>query len=373
MTADTVGGVWTCALDLARSLAGHGIRTVIATMGGPLQPCQRTELAALGDAVELEESTFRLEWMDSPWVEVTAAGEWLLALEQRYQPDLIHLNGYAHAALPWRAPKLVVAHSCVFSWWRAVKHCAPPPSWSRYHAVVRRGLEHADVVVAPTRAMLAALARNYGPTRQTRVIFNGRDPFPGYAPTLDTIAAKRPGILGAGRLWDEAKNLAVLASIAPRLPWPVRLAGDTRAPGGGATVSLRNVELLGRRSAAELAQEYSAAAIYAAPALYEPFGLSILEAALAGCALVLGDIPCLRELWDGAAVFVSPEDGPALRHALLDLIHDQPHREAFGRAALERARRYGTGRMAAAYLHTYAELLSLPPAEPRGALSASFA
>ena len=34
------------------------------------------------------------------------------------------------------------------------------------------------------------------------------------------------------------------------------------------------------------------------PARYEPFGLSILEAALSGCALVLGDLPSLRELWD---------------------------------------------------------------------------
>ncbi len=31
------------------------------------------------------------------------------------------------------------------------------------------------------------------------------------------------------------------------------------------------------------------------PARYEPFGLSVLEAALSGCALVLGDIPSLRE------------------------------------------------------------------------------
>ena len=38
------------------------------------------------------------------------------------------------------------------------------------------------------------------------------------------------------------------------------------------------------------------------------FGFSVLEAALSGCALVLGDIPSLREIWGDAALFVPPDD-----------------------------------------------------------------
>ena len=47
-------------------------------------------------------------------------------------------------------------------------------------------------------------------------------------------------------------------------------------------------------------------AVFVSPALYEPFGLAVLEAAQAGCALVLSDIPTFRELWDGVALFVAP-------------------------------------------------------------------
>ena len=47
-------------------------------------------------------------------------------------------------------------------------------------------------------------------------------------------------------------------------------------------------------------------------ALYEPFGLAVLEAAQAGCALVLSDIPTFRELWDGAALFVAAATTPRL-------------------------------------------------------------
>ena len=41
MTTDTVGGVWTHALQLARGLAGHGMRIALATMGAPLTTQQR--------------------------------------------------------------------------------------------------------------------------------------------------------------------------------------------------------------------------------------------------------------------------------------------------------------------------------------------
>ncbi len=75
------------------------------------------------------------------------------------------------------------------------------------------------------------------------------------------------------------------------------------------------------------------ASIYAMPARYEPFGLSILEAGLSGCALVLGDIPSLREHWDGAAAFVAPDDREALRSAIEGLIDSPARRAELGRRA----------------------------------------
>ena len=73
----------------------------------------------------------------------------------------------------------------------------------------------------------------------------------------------------------------------------------------------------GRLTPPQMARVVSRApSIYALPARYEPFGLSVLEAALSGCALVLGDIPSLREIWDGAALFVDPDDARrAAKHA----------------------------------------------------------
>lgn len=85
-------------------------------------------------------------------------------------------------------------------------------------------------------------------------------------------------------------------------------------------------------------------------ARYEPFGLSVLEAAQAGCALVLGDIPSLRENWDGAALFAAPDDDDALRDALRRLIEDDALRARFGARARRRAMFMTAARMADEYL-----------------------
>jgi glycogen(starch) synthase len=102
------------------------------------------------------------------------------------------------------------------------------------------------------------------------------------------------------------------------------------------------------------------AGIFVSPARYEPFGLTVLEAALSACALVLSDIPPFRELWEDAAVFVPPDDGAALVAALRELIA----RPAITFRMAARARRRGlllsAAKMVQAYLHLYAQMEAGP-------------
>ncbi|MCX6967178.1 MAG: glycosyltransferase family 4 protein [Verrucomicrobia bacterium] len=350
MTADTVGGVWSYALELAAALQPYGTEIALVTMGAPLARDQRRDLKRLNH-IEVFETGYRLEWMDDPWHDVDAAGEQLLEIERTLTPDVVHLNGYAHGALPWRTPVLMVAHSCVVSWWQAVHHLAPPSKYDEYKRRVVAGLRGAECVVAITGAMLASLKENYGFSGRSRVISNGSQ-----ARSL-SAGGKEPFILGAGRVWDEAKNFSLLDAVAPRLKWPVYVAGDCRHP-NGSPKNFVNLNLLGPLPSHTLAGQMSRASIYALPARYEPFGLSILEAALCGCALVLGDIPSLRELWNHSAVFISPEDAQGLEKALLELIASPEQLQAMGCRARQRALGYSATAMAGAYLETYAELIS---------------
>jgi glycogen synthase len=349
LTTDNVGGVWTYAVELTRALRPHGVEAALATMGAPLRHDQRAQVAGL-DNVTLFESDYRLEWMNDPWEHVRRAGDWLLGIEASLGPDVVHLNGYAHGALPWRAPVLVAGHSCVLSWWQAVKREAAPREWARYADAVRRGLRGAELVVTPTAAMLAELQRLYGPLPRAAVIHNGRQP------AAARPAAKEPFVLSAGRLWDEAKNVAALERVAPRLPWPVYVAGDDRDPDGAAGEVSRHTRPLGRLGEAELAEWMARASVYALPARYEPFGLSVLEAALAGCALVLGDIPSLREVWGDDALFVPPGDECGLSGAIRRLCDSPAQREEMALRARRRAGRYTPQLMAERYLAAYEQL-----------------
>jgi glycosyltransferase involved in cell wall biosynthesis len=348
MTTDAVGGVWTYALELCRALEPLDVQVVLATMGPPPSHDQRHDAAAISN-ITLVVSHFQLEWMTDPWTDVERAGHWLLELERQTQPDIIHLNGYAHGNLDWQAPVMIVAHSCVLSWWEAVKRTPLPDEWLTYAATVSRGLRAANLVVAPTHAMLDALRRHYRRLPQTDVIPNGRDP------SAYRRRRKEAYILSAGRLWDEAKNIVALDDIAPRLRWPVRVAGET-ARTDGSTASFSSVERLGALDPVSLAGQMSRASIYALPARYEPFGLSALEAGLSGCALVLGDIESLREVWGDAALFVPLDDSKALLRTLTRLIDSEDLRTAMGERARGRALQYTPQRMAEAYLHAYAQL-----------------
>lgn len=347
MSADTIGGVWTYCMELARAIKDRA-DVVVAAMGGVATAEQRAEARDAG--VELFNKPFKLEWMDKPWNDVLAAGGWMLDLEDRLQPNIVHLNNYALGSLPWRCPAIVVAHSCVYSWWEAVHHELPPEPYHLYRDAVRKGLYFADAVVAPTASMLSALDRFYGPLTNATVISNGIDM------GFRRSSAKEPIIFSAGRLWDKAKNLQLLADISPRLPWPVYTAGDAKSPDGRDSPT-GDIRFLGRLSRQQTAIWMGRSPIYALPAQYEPFGLSILEAALSGCALVIGDIDSLREVWSGAAIYVPPDDSLALELAINRLINDAVEREDVAARAFSRGLAYSSRRMADQYLAIYEELL----------------
>lgn len=345
MTADTIGGVFTYAVELARGLSNRGVDVCLATLGTPPDRAQRDELRSI-PGLSLFESRYALEWMDDPWRDVEASGEWLLELARQTSPDVVHLNGYSHAALPWTRPVVVVAHSCVVSFWNAVFNAPPPRRYDEYARRVARGLRAADVVVAPTRAMLSALHRHYGPLPHARVIANGASPE--RWPALD----EQYYYLAAGRFGDPGKNLRVLELVAPRLPWPVKVAGELAA-----RPEASNIESLGRLSQRELAVTMGHASVFVHPAHYEPFGLAPLEAACAGCALLLSDVESLREVWDRAALYFPPDDAEALTSAARFLARSERLRRRFATFARSRARDYSAQGSASAYLALYGELM----------------
>jgi glycosyltransferase involved in cell wall biosynthesis len=348
MTGDTVGGVWTFTMELAEALAARDIEVLLVAFGAKATQAQIAEAASI-PGLRLLDSAFRLEWMREPWADLAAAGRWLLKLQNDFKPDVIHLNSYGHGSLPWNSPVVITAHSCVLSWWEAVKGVPAPVAWNRYRELVAQSLTAADLVTTPSEAMASSICRYYGLSREScRVLPNGRNASKFQART------KEPFIFTAGRFWDEAKNVQAVARIASKLSWPVYVAGDTA--GNAATSNppcTGGCNMLGRLPAAEVAEWYARAAVYVMPAHYEPFGLSILEAALSGCALVLGDIPSLREIWGDAALFIAPGDSDGLQHSIQRFIDAPSARQEMGRRAYARALGFNANRMGGAYFEAF--------------------
>jgi len=349
MTADAVGGVWTYAVDLCRGLAQHGVEVVLATMGPAPSAAQQRCMGALPN-VRLNVGPWKLEWMDDPWSEVTAAGEWLLELARRERVELVHVNGFAHAALAFGRPCICVAHSCVCSWWQAVHDESAPPAWDRYRQTVAEGLCAATFVIAPTHAFFATLQSLYGPIFSGTVIHNG------YECAESPALRREPLIVACGRAWDVAKNLATLDAAVGELPWQACVAGDATSP-DGRTLCLHSLRSLGALAPDELRGWMRRAAIFAHPARYEPFGLAVLEAASHGCALVLSDIPSLRELWDGAALFAPSREPQAFRAQLMRLISRPDERAALAQLAIDRAQKFRAERMCGEYAALYGRLV----------------
>jgi glycosyltransferase involved in cell wall biosynthesis len=350
MTVDATGAGWTYAMDLCRGLANYGVEVVLLSMGRLPDENQSREAHRLTN-LTLVPTEYCLEWMSGCEAELLPSGELLLALEREFQPDVVHLNSYWHAGLPLESPVVLVAHSCVPSWWAACRRTNLPEHWSEYRGWVRNAVALADILVAPSAAYLREFQHIHGEPRRWRLIRNGRDP------GLFRTGPKRGLVLAAGSLCDEAKNIGLLCEAARDLPVPIVVAGDTDGP-HGETAPSRNIALLGTLAPAELAKWMACASIFVAPSRYESFGLGILGAAMSACALVLGDIPSLRELWDGAAVFIDPGDPEALRSVLADLSTLPGRCAELGAKAYARAALYSLTKMSRSYHQTYSSLLS---------------
>jgi glycosyltransferase involved in cell wall biosynthesis len=245
-------------------------------------------------------------------------------------------------------PCVAVQHSCVASWWAAVKRTPLPDDFAWRRDLVAQGLAKADAVVAPSRAFAAAMECAYDLDRRVVAVHNGR--------TAQNMRELPQGDFAftAGRLWDEGKNAATLDRAAASIRAPFQAAGSTEGP-NGASIALGNL------SEARVAGVLAARPVFASAALYEPFGLSVLEAAQAGCALVLSDIPTHRELWDGVALFVDPRDDVGFASAINDLFDRAQDRERLGQIARERARRYSPQQMARSMAGIYARVLQPQP------------
>src|SRR3954468_7786067 len=201
MTVDAVGGVWRYAMTLAEALRPLGVETMFAGLGPAPSRDQRSEAERLG---ALRWLGAPLDWMAAAETDLDGLAAELGELSEAEKADLLHLNVPSQACgLAAGVPAVVVSHSCVATWWHAVRATALPEDWEWQRQRRFSGFAPRDAIVAPSRSH-AALARScYRADLPITVVANA-------AAALPAGLHKEPIAFAAGRWWDEGKNGRVL-------------------------------------------------------------------------------------------------------------------------------------------------------------------
>ena len=142
MTVDAVGGVWQYATELATALAGLGHETILRCSGRRHRTrSARRSWPRMADTRGYRAGT-RLAGARCGGG--AGAGLAVARLASEWRVDVVHLNQPALAAdVAFAVPLVVVAHSCVATWWEAVQGAALPDEFGWRRELCRLGLARA--------------------------------------------------------------------------------------------------------------------------------------------------------------------------------------------------------------------------------------
>ncbi len=347
ITTEATGAVWAYGRELSTALLDEGCSVALVSLGRIPNQAQldwaAAEVSRRGSQFRFAACDAPLEWMHENWGAMSQGEPLLERIAGDFRADLMVSSQFCFGALKCDLPRVVVAHGDVLSRAQVCRsEPMPETAWlARYRSLVANGLRHADALVAPTQWMLSALAANFQLPRQTQVIAHGRT-----IPAISGNGQRRLQAVTAGRLWDESKNLKLMADIDPVMP--LLVAGEIEHQTPWLTPVAGKAMPLGALDEEELLALFRQSSIYICMSRYEPFGLEPLEPALCGCAVLANDIPTLREVWGDAALFF--QDAESLSSLLTALCDDRRLLDRARSCAQHRARQLTARNMADGYL-----------------------
>lgn len=326
-----LGGVGAVVADLARAQAAAGWRVAVAA-----PPDERSaQLRPGGVTVHAWAPGAR------PGPHLPAQLRELRRVVAAERPELVHL----HSSMAGLCGRLVVR--------RRIPTLFQPHSWSffavdepvRTAAVAweRAGARWADVVLCVSEDEREH-ARRAGVRARTEVIANGVDleRF-SFADDAARTAARRalglgdePLVVCSGRLHRQKGQQRLLdawPAVRRAVPGAVlALVGD--GP-DRAALAARGVEGVGLVGQVEHVERWLAAAdLVAMPSTWEGMSLSLLEARALGRAVVVTDVPGMREVvTPGSGAVVPLDDADALAQAVVQRLQDPALRAEEGRLA----------------------------------------
>jgi glycosyltransferase involved in cell wall biosynthesis len=339
---DRARGIQT--VNTVRAIAAQGIDVVLAYVPAGADPFAAYAVPRPGN-VELAPVSHRLPW---PLQRVHSNAIFGARLARRLggaPPDAIlarHLKiaRFLGKRFP-HVPLVYEAHE-VFA------DTVAPARRARMLELERLVVEHAAALVANSGATARRLRELYRVAALLEVIPNGVD-YPQSVPDRDW-ARSRESVIYAGSFFGW-KGVEDLVAAAARLPaFRIRVLGGDEAGVARMRALVREggarIDFAGRVPHAQVAGELARACIAVLPNRADPDSaftspIKLFEYMAAGCALVVSDLPSLRELLDPEeAAWVAPGDPAALAQAIGALAADPERARRMGERVRAKARGY---------------------------------
>lgn len=206
-----------------------------------------------------------------------------------------------------------------------------PALYRPNHYAQRWLFGQADGIIALSESVRTALSRSLA-AEKIQVVHHGvAEEY-----RVSAVGDREPFVFHVS-LASPRKNPEAVLETARNLDCPFRIAGsgwDERIP---STPAFDNVETLGYVPESELVDLYKRAAVFYFPTLHEGFGLPILEAMAAGCAVVTSDVYSVPEVTGDAAVLCPPDDAQMHARTVTELLETDRKRRELAERAIDRA------------------------------------
>jgi glycosyltransferase involved in cell wall biosynthesis len=195
----------------------------------------------------------------------------------------------------------------------------------------------ADLVISPSRSLSRLIERNLRGPYPLAVVPNGieRD-------WIEPSERKDPLVLVVCRLFERKGVQYLLRALARgSLPYEVHIVGDGPHRAELERLAAQAPDRIRFHGWMEpgsdaLLDLYRRASIFVFPSVAENFPISLLEAMLAGTAIVATSLDACREVLGDAAAYFPPEDDVALRAILERLAQDPAEQRRLGALARQR-------------------------------------
>lgn len=189
------------------------------------------------------------------------------------------------------------------------------------YGIKKQVCQMADVILPNSRAELHQINQLFDiPVGHMKIIPNGVETrfMMAESTEFEQHYGLKDFVLFVGQASSTRKNVIRLLEIVPSLDAPLVLIGDL----GSDKYSQQCAELIKRNNVLHLstqehhstllASAYAAAKVFVLPSLFETPGIASMEAALAGCAVVITKNGGTKEYFKEMASYIDPLDGTSL-------------------------------------------------------------